>query len=223
MCSLSTSAEASVRRVLTTSMDVDSVAVPEQGEPVTVASPEGEMATKTELLESEAIKAASLEDLVAEVVARHPSLVQAALEKVTAAEAVAASSKLCSEESSAPPVKPEAKGQDGAVPATDDSKPVTTRAGPAPIPNRRYCPLFWADSAYQQRELEKLAAAFMDGYENGATWVLEDRRSGTVIDFNEVNGCGNIEEDDTQQPIFVNRRAVKRLAEPRWRHSLRPG
>lgn len=30
-------------------------------------------------------------------------------------------------------------------------------------------------------------------------------------------------EDGTGQSIFVNRRAVKRLAEPRWRHSLRIG
>lgn len=52
---------------------------------------------------------------------------------------------------------------------------------------------------------------------------MEDRRAGTVSDFNEVNSCSNIIEDGTQQLIFVNRLAVKRLAEPRWRHSLRPG
>lgn len=52
---------------------------------------------------------------------------------------------------------------------------------------------------------------------------MEDRRTGTVLEFNKKNGCGTIMEDETGQTIFVNRRAVKRLAEPRWRHSLRAG
>lgn len=48
---------------------------------------------------------------------------------------------------------------------------------------------------------------------------MEDRRT----DFNEKNGCRTILEYGTGQTIFVNRRAVKRLSEPRWRHSLRAG
>lgn len=63
----------------------------------------------------------------------------------------------------------------------------------------------------------------MDGWKNGATWVNEYRRSGTVLEFDEGQGYGFIIADDCGEEVFVNRRAVKPMSKPHWRHSLRMG
>lgn len=54
-------------------------------------------------------------------------------------------------------------------------------------------------------------------------WVIEDRRSGTVLEFDEAQGYGFIIEDDCGEELFVNRRAVKSMSELHWQHSLRRG
>lgn len=71
-----------------------------------------------------------------------------------------------------------------------------------------------------QRALETEAALYMDGRDDAASWVMEDHRSGTVLDWEEVRGYGFILEDNTGDKVFVNRRADKRLNEPNWRHNL---
>lgn len=107
-----------------------------------------------------------MEDLVAEVVARHPELVQAALER---AATTAALGKMSIEETSTSPELPADKGKAEAASAKGKGVDATSRAVPAEPSYRQNCPQFTMDTTYQQRELEKLAAAYMDGYENGAT------------------------------------------------------
>lgn len=89
----------------------------------------------------------SLEDLVAEVVARHPELVQAALERAATAAAVTTLSELSLEETPTSPDIPDDKSKAGAVPVKKEGKDATSRAVPAELPFRQYCPLFTVDSA----------------------------------------------------------------------------
>lgn len=50
---------------------------------------------------------------------------------------------------------------------------------------------------------------YMDGWENGTTWVWDDHRSGTVIEFDEAQSYGFIIEDGNGEEVFVNRHAIK--------------
>lgn len=45
-----------------------------------------------------------------------------------------------------------------------------------------------AEDIHAQRKLEREAANNMDGWENGAMWVMEDCRSGTVLDLMRPRG-----------------------------------
>lgn len=49
---------------------------------------------------------------------------------------------------------------------------------------------------------------------------MEGRTTGIVTQWDEVHGYGFIKEDDTEDEVFVNHRAVKRLNDPRWKHNL---
>lgn len=116
------------------------------------------------------------------------------------------------------PAAPPTASVSGQTPASErESRP--TRE----VPGRQYAPLFHVDSSEERREVEVLASQYMDGYENGADWVYRDRRCGTVREWDEVRGFGFLLEDLTEQEVFVNRRAVKRLMEPKWRHNLKIG
>lgn len=77
------------------------------------------------------------------------------------------------------------------------------------------------DNPYTQRALERESALFMDGRDDQGDWVLRNRKSGTVLEFDEARGF--ILEDHRGTEIFVNGRAVKRLNEPPWRHNLKRG
>lgn len=99
----------------------------------------------------------------------------------------------------------------------------TVRGQIREIPLHKYAAQFTVDSQQERREVEIAASRYMDGFHTGADWVMFDRRTGTVKEWDESRGFGFLEEDLTQQEIFVNRRAVKHQAEPKWRHNLRVG
>lgn len=116
------------------------------------------------------------------------------------------------------PAEPPTASVSGQAPASArESRPIRE------IPDRQYAPLFHVDSTEERREVELLASQYMDGYDNGADWVYRDRRCGTVREWDEVRGFGFLLEDLTEQEVFVSRRAVKRLMEPKWRHNLKTG
>lgn len=72
----------------------------------------------------------------------------------------------------------------------------------------------------QQLQLEREAALYMDGRSDRGAWVMEGRTTGIVTQWDELHGYGFIEEHETEDEVFVNRRAVKRLDMPRWKHNL---
>lgn len=71
-----------------------------------------------------------------------------------------------------------------------------------------------------QLEEERDAALFMDRRGTKEKWVMENRYMGVVTQWSDEQGNGFLEEDKTGDELFVNRRSVKRVAEPRWRHNL---
>lgn len=82
-------------------------------------------------------------------------------------------------------------------PSTAQTEPAerpTPPAGPV-ISRERFSSRYAVFDPREQRDWEKEAAAYMDGYDNGAEWVMEDRRKGTVLDFDVKTGCGHILED----------------------------
>lgn len=196
-------------------------------------------------------KAATLEQRVRAMVERHPDLVRSALALIPAPPAPPITSPTtlmdlpCCSESEAdspvisPPTDPvpveascvsetstsssicEAPVPSFPTAQTEPAARPITSSGPV-IPRERFLSKYAVLDPREQRDWEKEAAAYMDGYDNGAEWVMEDRRRGTVLDFDIKTGCGHILEDETGQTVFVNRRAVKRLVEPRWRHNLHP-
>lgn len=74
-----------------------------------------------------------------------------------------------------------------------------------------------------QKAAEREAARFMYGRSLKGKWGLEERTIGTVMYFDEQRGFGFIEEDETFDEIFVNRRSIKWLIEPNLMHNLRNG
>lgn len=109
--------------------------------------------------------------------------------------------------------------------AVSDQTPASARESrpTSEIPDREFTALFHTDSSEERRRVEVLASQYMDGYDNGADWVYRDRRCGTVREWDEVRGFGFLTQDLTGQEVFVNRRAVKRMLEPKWRHNLQVG
>lgn len=63
-------------------------------------------------------------------------------------------------------------------------------------------------SQKHQHALERDAARFMDGHSLKSGWVMEDWKTGIVM------------EDQTRDQVFLNHHAVKRLIRPEWRYSL---
>lgn len=161
---------------------------------------------------------ADLEMSLKELIAKHPEAVRAAL-TTAEAETKQAKDKPAStaigrmvRETPIPPER--------GVPSPKES---TVRAQTREIPLHKYAEQFSVDSQQERREVEIAASRYMDGFDTGADWVMFDRRTGTVKEWDESRGFGFLEEDLTQQEIFVNGRAVKHQAEPKWRHNLQVG
>lgn len=169
------------------------------------------------------VDAIYLAELIQEIVEEHPELGRVALQKMEA-RPEQDPDRLPAPETGAtaaglPAIDPEVPSAKGELP------PVTTKeCRPVPdIPYHRYAAQFMVDSQQERREVEVAASQFMDGYNNGADWVFHDCRYGTVREWDEARGFGFLVEDLTEQEVFVNRRAVKHQAEPKWRHNLRVG
>lgn len=72
-------------------------------------------------------------------------------------------------------------------------------------------------------QMEREATLYMDSRVDKGLWVMEDRTTGVVTQWDDLHGYSFIEKDGTVDEVFVNRQAVKRLAEPRWHHNLKIG
>lgn len=164
----------------------------------------------------------TLQEIIAAMVAHHPEEVEAAMRQRQEEAAVRQRSGESPAKDWEVPLPAAPEGPSPPPTKTETARKPTPPAGPV-IPREQFLSKYAVLDPLEQREWEKEAAAYMDGYENRADWVMEDRSTGTVLEFDGKTGCGYILEDGTGQSIFVNRRAVKRLSEPRWRHTLRLG
>lgn len=158
---------------------------------------------------------AEQELVLQQLVTHHPGMVKAALmaaEESPKQVTTSAKGQLEKEMPSPHPSLPEKE-----VSSTGEP---TTKIPTQEVPLWRYASRFYVDSQEERRRVEVAASRYMDGFDTGADWVMRDRRKGTVKQWDEARGFGFIEEDYTEQEIFVNRRAVKHQAEPKWRHNL---
>lgn len=71
----------------------------------------------------------------------------------------------------------------------------------------------------EQELMEKETGQFMDGRSNRGDWVMQNRTTGGVENFDRMHIC----KDRTRDWVLVHRQAVKHKAQPEYLHSLYTG
>lgn len=85
------------------------------------------------------------------------------------------------------------------------------------IVQSQYCN--WTTQNYKE-VMEREATQFMNGNSSRGEWVMQNRINGVVEDFDHTRDHGNIHEERIGDWVFVNRRAVKRVTQPEYKHNL---
>lgn len=78
-------------------------------------------------------------------------------------------------------------------------------------------------AAQRQLEMEWEAVMYLEGRSSRGAWVMQDRTRAVVAQWDDIHGYSFIEEQDTEDEIFINRWVVKRTEGPRGRQNLWAG
>lgn len=119
-------------------------------------------------------RAVALQEVKYKMVNKYPEEIQAAMFRAAAARSMEGQEVPDHREQRAPAESSPLSGK----PAKAER--LGASAGPT-VPASQYLTRYAVLDRVEQREWEKEAAAYMDGYENGAEWVMEDQRTGTVL------------------------------------------
>lgn len=125
-------------------------------------------------------KTSSLEEIVEEMIKKYPEMVREALHRAeSSATAEVDEHQKAASGLSVTNLEPQA-----AV-GEPSPKPMEQQHQAPSIPFHRYAAQFMVETQDERREVELAASQYMDGFNDGADWVFNDRRLGTVTEWEE--------------------------------------